>query len=74
MTTFIGGLPEAEYYRRQALPSRPLTRADVPNLEWMERYSDLFLREDGAILSSYNGKLGQVGTLDDKGSIAFDMA
>lgn len=70
----IGGMPEAEYQRRPAMPSRPLTPVDVPNEPWLGRYSEYWLREDGAVLM--HGFLGAawVGSVNDKGSIDWDKA
>jgi hypothetical protein len=70
----IGGIPESEYRRRQALPSRPLTPADVRNEPWRDKYSAHLLREDGAVLmQGFRGVLW-VGSVNDEGSIDWDQA
>jgi hypothetical protein len=48
---FVGGLPQEEHERLQALPRRPLVPTDAPNEPWRDDYANYELREDGAILA-----------------------
>lgn len=66
-TVLIGGIAEAEYRRRQKMPRRALSPADIPGLEWREMFADLVLREDGAVMGT-SSEL-EVGWLDGKGGI-----
>ncbi|MDM8356566.1 hypothetical protein [Pandoraea communis] len=64
---FIGGLPEGEYRRQQAIPRRPLTAPDMPGEQWRDGYSKFLLRDDGVIVAQ--GSELPIGDLGDDGTV-----
>lgn len=64
---FIGGLPEDEYRRQQAIPRRPLAAHDMPGEQWRDAYSQFLLRDDGVIVAQ--GTELPIGDLSDDGAV-----
>lgn len=66
---FIGGIPEEEYCRQQALARRPLAPTDIPSETWNESFARLLLREDGVIVLPGNEM--PAGIVRDDGTVSW---
>lgn len=66
---FIGGIPAAEWEKRQAMKKRLLLKTDVPNEPWRTGMDKYFLREDGAILAE--GLAVEIGFVKPDGTVAW---